>query len=215
MENQGDKVSLKKKVTLRQKQSEATLSPIHTNPKPKPKKWLWLIPAAIVIAGSALAIANRNGEDKADQIAMTDVPQLPTRNEVPSVPTDETVSADEFLLDSSTNKDNSSTANETKSSQENPVSKVTDSKVKDNADAASSATLTTLQRTNTTVDSQSGSTSNSTPSLASLSSSVDENALRVIRGEFGNGQERKNALGDRYTEIQSRVNEMYREGRFN
>ena len=31
----------------------------------------------------------------------------------------------------------------------------------------------------------------------------------VIRGDFGNGEERKNKLGSEYTVIQNRVNEMY------
>lgn len=37
---------------------------------------------------------------------------------------------------------------------------------------------------------------------------VDDLARRVIAGEFGNGAARKAALGDRYAEVQARVNEM-------
>lgn len=37
---------------------------------------------------------------------------------------------------------------------------------------------------------------------------VAELARRVIAGEFGNGAARKAALGDRYAEVQARVNEM-------
>ena len=40
------------------------------------------------------------------------------------------------------------------------------------------------------------------------SDDVDELARRVIAGEFGNGAARKAALGDRYAEVQARVNEM-------
>lgn len=47
---------------------------------------------------------------------------------------------------------------------------------------------------------------------ASIGGDVVENAKRVIRGEFGNGQERKDKLGSAYSEIQSKVNEMYRQG---
>ena len=46
-----------------------------------------------------------------------------------------------------------------------------------------------------------------------LGEDLVENAKRVIRGDFGNGQERKNRLGPAYAEIQSKVNEMYRQGR--
>ena len=37
-------------------------------------------------------------------------------------------------------------------------------------------------------------------------------AISVIRGNYGNNPERRRRLGDRYQEIQSKVNEMYRNG---
>lgn len=43
---------------------------------------------------------------------------------------------------------------------------------------------------------------------------VSELAQRVIAGEFGNGAARKAALGDRYAEVQVRVNEMLGAGGF-
>ena len=45
-----------------------------------------------------------------------------------------------------------------------------------------------------------------------VSGDVEENARRVIRGDFGNGQERKDKLGSSYSEIQGKVNEMYHQG---
>ena len=47
---------------------------------------------------------------------------------------------------------------------------------------------------------------------APVSGDVEENARRVIRGDFGNGQELKDKLGSSYSEIQGKVNEMYRQG---
>ena len=38
--------------------------------------------------------------------------------------------------------------------------------------------------------------------------SIDELAQRVINGEFGNGEERKKALGDKYDAVQQRVNKI-------
>ncbi len=38
--------------------------------------------------------------------------------------------------------------------------------------------------------------------------SVEELAQEVIAGKYGNGEGRKNALGDRYAEVQARVNEI-------
>ena len=55
------------------------------------------------------------------------------------------------------------------------------------------------------------SQTNTTPT-ASITGAVEEEAREVIRGKYGNGAVRKRNLGDRYAEIQSRVNEMYRNG---
>ncbi len=40
---------------------------------------------------------------------------------------------------------------------------------------------------------------------------IDEMATHVIRGAYGNGERRKSMLGERYTAIQNRVNEIYRD----
>lgn len=42
--------------------------------------------------------------------------------------------------------------------------------------------------------------------------SVEEKAILVIRGDFGNGEERKMKLGSEYSAIQNKVNEMYAKG---
>lgn len=42
--------------------------------------------------------------------------------------------------------------------------------------------------------------------------SIEQEALSVIRGDYGVGAERKELLGKRYAEIQRRVNEMYKKG---
>ena len=47
-----------------------------------------------------------------------------------------------------------------------------------------------------------------------LTGDIEQDAKAVIRGEFGNGAERKAALGERYQEIQNKVNEIYRNKQF-
>lgn len=47
-----------------------------------------------------------------------------------------------------------------------------------------------------------------------MSSEVESEAFKVIRGDYGNYPERKNALGDKYQSIQNRVNELKRQGVF-
>lgn len=48
----------------------------------------------------------------------------------------------------------------------------------------------------------------SEPSLGSSSADIDALAQRVIAGEFGNGDARRAALGDKYGAVQTRVNEL-------
>lgn len=219
MANQGEKVSIKKKVTLRQKQSEATTVPVKTNPQTKPKKWLWLIPVAVVVAGGAVVLANMGNKDDSAQIAKADAHQVQTEDITPTVAQNETVSDGVSSENTLSDQDNSSTGDATggdvKSSQDYAATNESNSKTNDNAAATTPNSVTPTKGTPKTTGSKSNIASDSAPLVASLSSSIEENALRVVRGEFGNGQDRKNALGDRYTEIQSRVNEMYREGRFN
>lgn len=45
-------------------------------------------------------------------------------------------------------------------------------------------------------------------STPTVSGTIDELARRVIAGEFGSGDARKNALGDKYNAVQARVNEI-------
>ena len=49
-------------------------------------------------------------------------------------------------------------------------------------------------------------------SSIALSGTLEQKAKEVIRGKYGNGEIRKQKLGDQYSEIQSKVNEMYRNG---
>lgn len=46
--------------------------------------------------------------------------------------------------------------------------------------------------------------------MGAVKGSVEQMARDVIRGVFGNGRERMDKLGARYTEVQRRVNQIYR-----
>ena len=52
------------------------------------------------------------------------------------------------------------------------------------------------------------STSQSTQTNPIETKSIDELAQEVIAGKYGNGEDRRNALGSRYDEVQARVNEI-------
>lgn len=48
----------------------------------------------------------------------------------------------------------------------------------------------------------------SSSNVKPVEKSIDELAQEVIAGKYGNGEDRKNALGSRYDEVQARVNEI-------
>ena len=47
-------------------------------------------------------------------------------------------------------------------------------------------------------------------SVQPVQQSIDEIARDVIAGKYGNGERRKQLLGDKYAEVQKRVNEILR-----
>lgn len=47
-----------------------------------------------------------------------------------------------------------------------------------------------------------------------VSSDIESEAIKVIRGDYGNNPGRKNNLGDKYEDVQKRVNELKRQGKF-
>ena len=83
-----------------------------------------------------------------------------------------------------------------------------DNTSEDNADTneANSDNLTQNQASNVTHNKEIENTSDKKVV------DVEEKARQVIRGDYGNGNVRKQKLGEEYSEIQSAVNEMYRKG---
>lgn len=104
----------------------------------------------------------------------------------------------------------SSEANMTTASSENGNVSTT-AKVDDNkANRHSANEFPSAQPAKSSLPKQ---TTTTTPKVsATINGDVEEFARRVIRGDFGNGQTRKDKLGASYSEIQGRVNEMYRQG---
>lgn len=63
-----------------------------------------------------------------------------------------------------------------------------------------------------TPDTSDEATEHTTSSVTPSNSSVEEKAMQVWDGVYGNGAERKSKLGSDYKAVQKRVNEMYRNG---
>lgn len=55
---------------------------------------------------------------------------------------------------------------------------------------------------------------NDSVTTANVSNDIETEALKVIRGDYGIGQERKDRLGNKYQTIQNRVNQLKKEGVF-
>lgn len=211
------------KVTLKRKQPEA---PVVAEPKQKPisptpqlgkksntGKVIGVLVAAAIIAG-IFFINNKEGEGGNDSNPTEAIAQnTKDQNEGNDTPT--AVNSNE---DAST---------ESKGGSEAPVAKNTDKSPANTTSSANHAKATdnlvaeqpTKQNPATIAEpaqSKPAATQTTKPSSSStsapVSGDVEENARRVIRGDFGNGLERRDKLGTSYSEIQGKVNEMYRQG---
>ena len=191
-----DNVELKKKVTLKRK-SETPASITPSQPK-KNKWWLWLLP--IVILGAVILIikSNSSGKDNASIVETESVPveQAQVTNDA-AMSVTQTASLENSQ---SNNEQNQVTTTPSGSGQpvasDNPSKTASDAKTNNESVAAATAVNTQkpINSVQTTV------------------SGVDAKAWEVIKGRFGNGEERKQTLGAEYESIQRRVNELYKSG---
>lgn len=211
------------KVTLKRKQPEA---PVVAEPKQKPisptpqlgkksntGKVIGVLVAAAIIAG-IFFINNKEGEGGNDSNPTEAIAQnTKDQNEGNDTPTAE--------------NSNEDASTESKGGSEAPVAKNTDKFPANTTSSANHAKATdnlvaeqpTKQNPATIAEpaqSKPAATQTTKPSSSStsapVSGDVEENARRVIRGDFGNGLERRDKLGTSYSEIQGKVNEMYRQG---
>lgn len=211
------------KVTLKRKQLEA---PVVAEPKQKPisptpqlgkksntGKVIGVLVAAAIIAG-IFFINNKEGEGGNDSNPTEAIAQnTKDQNEGNDTPTAE--------------NSNEDASTESKGGSEAPVAKNTDKSPANTTSSANHAKATdnlvaeqpTKQNPATIAEpaqSKPAATQTTKPSSSStsapVSGDVEENARRVIRGDFGNGLERRDKLGTSYSEIQGKVNEMYRQG---
>lgn len=188
-------VSLKHKVTLRRKVAQGELSENQSLSSSDPAKKsskvkiiAGIVVVAAIIAGGIFFVnndgANDNGCNKpaAKAVAQEGDKHDTDNNDSTTEPKGKAEAV------SSDEAEGKTVANEAK-----PVSSVAD-------------------ENNTTTSTEKSLASSSEKSDNNVDGDVETNARRVIRGDFGNGQVRKNRLGSSYSEIQGRVNEMYRQG---
>lgn len=195
-------VQLKKKVTLKTKIADSDvkqdLQPKNTAPQ-EPinntgggnKRNLWIFLGIVVLAAILLFVFVGKGKESSVQ---TNVAQNPVTAKADSIQATKTEEAAEKVDSTNVEKtDNTLKEEPAKATTEMPSSE-TNSKQGSKPDVVKEEKKT------------------QTSSVQSINGSLEQKAIAVIRGTYGNGLERKQKLGDEYTVIQNKVNEMYREG---
>ena len=180
-------VELKKKVTLKTKVAE----PVTTNTTPETankktsndgKKWVVVVLLIFVAIIALLFLKYESGENTS-LVASNEI--VVQQNEVSS---NQNIEQPAYNADDiSFNKENFETNNNSNTIEEKP-------KV---------ALQSVTNEESSVVESN---------NLNLPLSTIEEKARLVIRGDFGNGEERKHKLGSDYSVIQRRVNEMYSQG---
>ena len=197
-------VKLKKKVTLKTKVTESSITPESTNVSGesrsnKGKKWFLLI-ALVIVAIVAFLLLKPEDTNDTDSV-------------VKSEEATESLDQQENAL----KQDTIQVDSESISNKEDGKVLANDNSISDgmNAGDVKSNLPKEKEKVNVVAQNNTQSTNQTTVSVEKskeevvLSGTIDEKAIMVIRGDFGNGEERKNKLGSEYTVIQNRVNEMY------
>ena len=167
-------------------------------------KWMWIVGAILVIAIIAW-LCVRGCSSSNDNGVITE-------------PTVEAVEASgasegEAVVEEPTVEEEAQPSSSSEAETESPAA--------EEGTSASTATAPETQAPAATATSETASrpTSNTVSAAASapaaeVSSDIEAEAMKVIRGDYGTGLERKLRLGSKYREIQNRVNELKSQGVF-
>lgn len=200
-----DNVELKRKVSLKRK-GGYSVPPQSSKPK-KPKWWIWLLPIILIGAiiwfvksGSTNSEQNMLAESEVEQTHSVTADEAPVSASVTI--SEETTSTQPEHTQASTGKP-AGTPDENKSASDNADRVATQEVPVKNSGVTSTNGVSNQART----------TSQSAASTTNLSQDgLEGKAWEVIKGSFGNGEERKQKLGSDYAAIQQKVNELYRNG---
>ena len=194
-------VQLKKKLTLKTKRTDSDvkqdIQPKNTVPQELVNKTgggnkrnLWVFWGIVVLA--AILFFVFVGKDNETSV-QTNVAQNPVTAKADSIQPAKTEETAEKVDSTNVEKtDNTLNEEPTKATAEMPSSE-------SNSKQSSKPDVVKEEKKNQT-------------SAIPVNGSLEQKAIAVIRGTYGNGLERKQKLGDEYTVIQNKVNEMYRDG---
>lgn len=172
--------------------------------KDKGKPWFWIVIiliALIVIAWWCFRSCTHDEEKKLGEDQVEQVTAIPS---VDSEATDSVAGSDAGNSNQEVvtgNQSGSTTAHAASSAQ--TTSSTSSASTTQASASASSASVSTAT-----------SASSNMSTSGSVTDNIEQEALNVIRGVYGDGLARKRRLGDKYKAIQARVNEMKRQGVF-
>lgn len=196
-------VHLKRKVTIKTKHAEEETKVSNQqvvengNESKSSKKWLWAVIAVLVVVACVIGFMQLNPSAGNDETGGTE-----------PVPADTAVAG---KTDSVQTAPAASEADTASTSNEESAAEAENAKANE-AEAAKANDATSAKAEETVSPSQAPSQVSESTTSSKSTGSVEDEARQVIRGIYGNGYVRKQNLGNRYAEIQGKVNEMYRNG---
>ena len=190
-------VKLKHKVQLRKKVEEEPQPVVAPKPEPTPtptpepentksNRWIWWVVGVIILCIIGYFLFSKSGKEQPAQ------PETEVVEEVSAVEGVEEATQQPEGVQDEVNAVEAPEAAQTEQPAEAPK-----------AEAQAPVTNVVPEQT------QQKATEST-----SVSNDVEAEAMKVIRGDYGIGQERKDKLGAKYQPIQNRVNELKREGVF-
>lgn len=199
-------VELKKKVTLKTKVAETATQNQQTTQQPNPSsngkgKKLGVLIVIVVIAVVAFFLLKPDNSCNDVSVSSPATSETVAQN----ADNDQIQEAEQPISESTSNEESTPVVEEDKSNKE-----AGDNNKPTTTSEQEGKTQTTSETTNQTKDVASETTQKK--EAIPVGSSIEEKAKLVIRGDFGNGEERKMKLGSEYSAIQNKVNEMYAKG---
>ena len=199
-------VELKKKVTLKTKVAETATQNQQTTQQPNPssngkgnKLGVLIVIVVIAVVAFFLLKPDNSGNDVSVSSPAT------SETVAQNADNDQIQEAEQPISESTSNEESTPVVEEDKSNKE-----AGDNNKPTTTSEQEGKPQTTSETTNQTKDVASETTQKK--EAIPVGSSIEEKAKLVIRGDFGNGEERKMKLGSEYSAIQNKVNEMYAKG---
>lgn len=183
------------------------------------KKWIAATAAGLLVAGGlAYFVAGNNNDTPAITDTIADTSSLTENSDSASAKkgtdTVKVLNSAENSISSSVTPDNVGSVEEANvQQQESSTSSVKDSQEFDDK----SSKMTSSPAKNPSPVRNTPATVDKTPVSTTQTGgtgTIEEEAIRVLQGAYGNNPERRRLLGSNYKAIQKRVNEMYRKRQF-